>query len=546
MTSRTFSDRSPSNEDSAGSRQRSTAFTKAPHAFSQAGPKKLSSKVYIGTNGALTAATTERGMQRVYLAEGATSYSQINELLTYTPRRSDASPSHTTSLHATSKFTPTDTQKSAYSERCSSQPTSSSDFMVNRINEAPMVSRSTDEAIVGATTSLVSFFNSKQSSKGNIPITRSVRYVPNPASAMARPTPSETPIKPMLSTTNSVDMFPLTAKLESGFTASDQSESTGSGAAAATLQSLAQPQATTIKSRSSARSTLSSHTMPELPTRRRSVARSPLDKVPENGRNIHPIAIGSARLEFSPTRPAEPSTASQNFESNPSLMPSKQSPAPTARPLLPVRSAKSFEMKVDSLANTIVAASLASSRAPSPTKTPSSQPPRLKSHSLFRNYHDEGQISRTPSPARAMRRTMREPVLSVDDVAYKKKGLLTRKHPHKHYEGPAVTERERRRYDGVWAANKGLCMDADASESVLNLVVRDIWSRSHLPNDILANIWDLVSIDGSDRLDRSEFVIGMWLIDQRLKGRKLPFLIPESLWKSVRLLPGIKVSRYQQ
>ena len=141
---------------------------------------------------------------------------------------------------------------------------------------------------------------------------------------------------------------------------------------------------------------------------------------------------------------------------------------------------------------------------------------------------------------------MREPVLSDDDIAYKKKGLLTKKHLHKRYDGPAVTERERRRYDGVWAANKGLWMDADASESVLNLVVRDIWSRSHLPNDILANIWDLVSIDGGDRLDRSEFVVGMWLIDQRLKGRKLPFMISESLWQSVRLLPGIRVSPYQQ
>ena len=64
-------------------------------------------------------------------------------------------------------------------------------------------------------------------------------------------------------------------------------------------------------------------------------------------------------------------------------------------------------------------------------------------------------------------------------------------------------------------------MDADSSDSILNLVVRDIWSRSGLASDALAEVWDLVDVHGGDRLKRSEFVIGMWLIDQRLKGRKL-------------------------
>lgn len=140
---------------------------------------------------------------------------------------------------------------------------------------------------------------------------------------------------------------------------------------------------------------------------------------------------------------------------------------------------------------------------------------------------------------------MREHVSSDDEVEYKRKNILMRKHPHKHHEGDRVTERERRRYDGVWAANKGLWMDAGSSDSVLNLVVRDIWSRSRLPNDVLADIWDLVDTQGGDRLKRDEFVVGMWVIDQRLKGRKLPFMVSESLWNSVRLLHGVKVSRHQ-
>ena len=146
---------------------------------------------------------------------------------------------------------------------------------------------------------------------------------------------------------------------------------------------------------------------------------------------------------------------------------------------------------------------------------------------------------------------MREPLPSDDEVEHKKKRNLMKKHPHKHHEGDRkryranLTESERRRYDGVWAANKGLWMDADSSDGVLNLVVRDIWRRSRLPNDVLADIWDLVDIHGGDKLNRNEFVVGMWLIDQKLKGRKLPFMVSESLWNSVRLLHGV-VPRHQR
>ena len=87
-----------------------------------------------------------------------------------------------------------------------------------------------------------------------------------------------------------------------------------------------------------------------------------------------------------------------------------------------------------------------------------------------------------------------------------KKKRLVRKHPNKHHEGDrkrwrdAVTERERKRYEGVWAANKGLhcsftrneeikfrklaSQKAEAQDAlqdqVSNIVVRDIWSRSRL------------------------------------------------------------------
>jgi hypothetical protein len=152
---------------------------------------------------------------------------------------------------------------------------------------------------------------------------------------------------------------------------------------------------------------------------------------------------------------------------------------------------------------------------------------------------------------------------------YKRKGtrimgLKGRKHPNKHHEGTRnrwrdeITERERKRYEGVWAANKGICLPAsssrqltpsssrgsekdDPSLDVLNVVVRDIWLRSRLPTHVLEEVWDLVDNRGIGRLDRIEFVVGLWLIDQRLKGRKLPPRVSESVWSSARGL-GIKVN----
>lgn len=163
---------------------------------------------------------------------------------------------------------------------------------------------------------------------------------------------------------------------------------------------------------------------------------------------------------------------------------------------------------------------------------------------------------------------MRKPLTSDDDDDETKprrnraKSLLGR-HPNKHHEGSRkrwrdkITERERKRYEGVWAANKGVYVQRTsivsrprrprqtaslaAETSVLNLVVRDIWSRSRLGPEALEEVWDLVDRKGIGVLDREEFVVGMWLIDQRLKGRKLPIKVSMSVWDSARAMGGIKI-----
>ena len=301
--------------------------------------------------------------------------------------------------------------------------------------------------------------------------------------------------------------------------------------------------------------------------------------------NVEPSATRSAAvsklsdLALDTRRSAPPSTT--GIQKNPSIRISPHPPSSTPTwihdPLPLSRSQRRLgsitkrmtpQMTEDSLANAIVASSLASSRAPSPTKLPT--PPltrqRSKSRYIFHNHHD----SRTPSPQKGMRQTMRNQSKSDDEdddsgPTRRRKRHFIKKHPNKHHEGArkrwrdVVTERERKRYEGVWAANKGIHVPADgypnrplhphrpssivAQSMVLNLVVRDIWSRSRLGNDALEEIWDLVDRKGIGLLDREEFVVGMWLIDQRLKGRKLPVRVSASVWDSVRALSGIKIPK---
>jgi hypothetical protein len=231
-------------------------------------------------------------------------------------------------------------------------------------------------------------------------------------------------------------------------------------------------------------------------------------------------------------------------------------------------------MTGDQLANAMVAGSLASSRAPSPKKQ---EPPPLPTRKL--KHHHTFSFARTPSPAKTgmlhtLRKTASETSDDEDDdmlhpYGKHKKKRLVRKHPNKHHEGDrkrwrdAVTERERKRYEGLWAANKGIQCSFSRDEEITfrkvpsqrsqvqellqdqvsSIVARDIWARSRLPDSTLEMVWDLVDNDNVGRLGKEEFVVGMWLIDQRLRGRKLPVKVSESVWASVRSLQGIKIRK---
>lgn len=70
-------------------------------------------------------------------------------------------------------------------------------------------------------------------------------------------------------------------------------------------------------------------------------------------------------------------------------------------------------------------------------------------------------------------------------------------------------------------------------EDIHGYVVAQLWRRSHLSDDVLAQVWELVDNNQDGTLDRSSFIVGMWLVDQCLYGRKLPARVDESVWKSV-------------
>ena len=214
-------------------------------------------------------------------------------------------------------------------------------------------------------------------------------------------------------------------------------------------------------------------------------------------------------------------------------------------------------------ADAIIAWSVASSRAASPTKgvRPPTLRRRSKSFGVFHHHQSpsEHHSLQLNAPIHKLKHTLRKHHQADEDdeeneIAKRGRRHFIRKHQHKHHEGDRkrwrdrVTEKERKRYEGVWAANRGLFTFWDfrttefenssrpptEMDAVLNIVVRDVWERSRLPRGELEEVWDLVARENANTLRRDEFVVGLWLLDQRLKGRKLPTRVSSSVWASVR------------
>ncbi|KAK4137221.1 hypothetical protein BT67DRAFT_395381, partial [Trichocladium antarcticum] len=281
------------------------------------------------------------------------------------------------------------------------------------------------------------------------------------------------------------------------------------------------------------------------------------------------------------------------------------------------RTSTSPNITLESLTNAIVAGNLASARSTAAASQPPPVPAPRRHFLSHHHHHSPLQANLTPSsplqlqpqrtadslrsqltggsrgsksPSRnpqqqqqqqqrtALRRTLRGPPAAHSDAdsdsdrrlnhhRRRNKVFLGGNRKHAHHEGSrrrwrdTLAPRERRRYEAVWASNRGLFLgpgwgvgqqeggedggrgreaegqgerarEGPEADMVVDVVVRDIWSRSRLPRDELAEVWALVDRRGERRLRRDEFVVGMWLIDQRLKGRKIPARVSQSVWDS--------------
>lgn len=214
----------------------------------------------------------------------------------------------------------------------------------------------------------------------------------------------------------------------------------------------------------------------------------------------------------------------RRLDTPPSLPRRRAAPPSPAPPGHGAGGGFSNSLQLDSLTSAIMAGSLASSR-----------------HSTGGSAAPVGLPRRQRSPR--LLSTLRPASGAHDDEAQRPQprghGHKLQRGKHAHHEGSrkrwrdALTARERKRYEAVWASNRGLLLGPAAHERVANVVVRDVWRRSRLPDDELAEVWELVDRARQGALSRHEFVVGMWLIDQRLRGRKLPPRVSDSVWGSV-------------
>ncbi|ANZ74899.1 BA75_02507T0 [Komagataella pastoris] len=88
----------------------------------------------------------------------------------------------------------------------------------------------------------------------------------------------------------------------------------------------------------------------------------------------------------------------------------------------------------------------------------------------------------------------------------------------------AISPDQKQQYDRIF---EGLDKDSSgflsASESAKFLM------GSKLPQNVLANIWDLSDIQNSGKFTKTEFAIAMFLVNKKVQGIELPEIVPDSL-----------------
>ncbi|KAK9479539.1 hypothetical protein V1514DRAFT_366826 [Lipomyces japonicus] len=96
-----------------------------------------------------------------------------------------------------------------------------------------------------------------------------------------------------------------------------------------------------------------------------------------------------------------------------------------------------------------------------------------------------------------------------------------------------VTQAQKEQFDTIFTS-----VDKERKGVIGGEIAVPFFMTSKLPEDILAQIWDLSDIRNSGELSRDEFAVAMYLVQQKLLGKDLPVALPPQL-----VPPSLRVSQ---
>ncbi|KAK9245613.1 hypothetical protein V1506DRAFT_537832 [Lipomyces tetrasporus] len=87
-----------------------------------------------------------------------------------------------------------------------------------------------------------------------------------------------------------------------------------------------------------------------------------------------------------------------------------------------------------------------------------------------------------------------------------------------------ITTAQKEHYDSIFAS-----VDRDGRGFIAGDIAVPFFMTSKLPDDVLAQIWDLSDIRNTGELSKDEFAVAMYLVQQKLTGNELPQTLPTLL-----------------
>lgn len=88
-----------------------------------------------------------------------------------------------------------------------------------------------------------------------------------------------------------------------------------------------------------------------------------------------------------------------------------------------------------------------------------------------------------------------------------------------------ISQQDRAKFDNIFASLDKAQTGVIGADEVVPFL-----TTSNLPEDTLAQVWDLADIRNTGRFGRNEFAIAMYLVQQRLAGKALPTTLPAALY----------------